>query len=239
MRKQWKQWQIIFLGSKIMADGGCSHEIKRRLLLGRIAMTNLHIKKQSHYLADKSPSSQSYGFSSSHVWMWESDSVQLKNWYFWTVVLEKTLESPLDCKIKSVNPRGNQTWIFFGRTDAEAEIPILWSPDVKNDSLEKTLCWERLKAGREGDDRRWNGWMASPTQWTGVWASSGSWWWTGKLGLLQSVGLQRVGQDWATELNWTSLSQRGSRVLWATPRAWAVVFVRWTILIAWKTSDLF
>ena len=95
-----------------------------------------HIKNQRHYFADKRLYSQSYGFSSSHVGMWELDHKEgwsPKNWYFWTVVLEKTLESPLDCKeIKPVNPKGNQSWIFIGRTDAEAEIPILWPPDVKN-----------------------------------------------------------------------------------------------------------
>ena len=94
-----------------------------------------HIKKQRYYFADKVSSSQSYGFSSSHVWMWELDykeSRAPKNWWFWTVVLEKTLESPLDCKIKQVNPKGNQCQIFIGRTDAEAEVPILWPPDMKN-----------------------------------------------------------------------------------------------------------
>ena len=95
-----------------------------------------HIKKQRHYFTNKGPSSQSYGSSNSHVWMWELDHKKCwapKNWCFWTVVLKKTLESPLDCKeIKSVDPKGNQPWIFFGRTDAEAEAPILWSPDVKS-----------------------------------------------------------------------------------------------------------
>ena len=127
---------FIFLGSKITADGDCSHEIKRCLLLGRKAMTNLDsvIKKQRHHFTDKGPSSQSYGFSSGHVWMWELDHEEgwvPKNWCFWTVVLEKTLESPLDYKeIQPVHPKGNQSWIFIGRTDAEA--PILWPPDVKN-----------------------------------------------------------------------------------------------------------
>ena len=94
------------------------------------------MKKQIHYFANKGLSSQSYGFSSSHVWMWELDykeSWVLKNWHFWTVVLDKTLESPLDCKeIQSVNPKGNKFWIIIGRTDAEAETPILWPPDAKN-----------------------------------------------------------------------------------------------------------
>ena len=128
---------FIFGGSKITADGNCSHETKRRLLLGRKVMTNLDsIFKNRDYFANKGPSSQSYGFSSSHVWMWELDykeSWAQKNWCFWTVVLEKTLESPLDCKqIQLVHPKGDQSWVFIGRTDVEAETPILWPPDVKN-----------------------------------------------------------------------------------------------------------
>ena len=95
-----------------------------------------HIKKQRHYFANKGPSSQGYGFSSSHVWMWElyhKEGWALKNWCFWTVMLEKTLDSPLDSKeIKPVNPKGNQSWIFIGKTDAEVEAPILWPPDEKS-----------------------------------------------------------------------------------------------------------
>ena len=136
--------------------------------------------------------------------MWELDHKEnwaLKNWCIWIMVLEKTLESPLDCKeSKSVHPKGNQSWIFIGRTDAEAEVPILWPPDGKSWQDEKT--WERLKAAGEGDNRGWDGWMASLTGWTWIWASSGSWWWTRKPGILQSVGC-RVLHDSATELNWT------------------------------------
>ena len=171
-------WQIdgetmtdfIFLGSKITADGDCRHEIKRRLLLGRKAMTNLDsiLKRQTHYFANKGPSSQSYGFSSSHVWMGELDYKEnwvLKNWCFWTVVLEKTLESPLDSKeIQPVHPKENQSWIFAERTDVEAETPILWPPDAKNWLIGRPWYWERLKVGEEGDDRGWDGWMASLTQ---------------------------------------------------------------------------
>ena len=117
---------FIFLGSKITADGDCSHEIKRRLLLRRKIMTNLDIQKQRHYFANKGPSSQGYGFSCGHVWMWELNCEEgwaPKNWCFWTVVLEKTLESPLDCKkIQPVNPKGNQSWICIGRTDAELKL---------------------------------------------------------------------------------------------------------------------
>ena len=124
---------FIFLGSKITADGDCSREIKTLAPWKKsYGKPRQHIKKQKHHFADNGLYSQSYGFSISHVWMWKLDhkeSWALKNWCFWTVVLEKTLESPLDCKeIKSVNPKRNQSWIFIGRIDAEAEAPILWPP---------------------------------------------------------------------------------------------------------------
>ena len=135
---------FIFLGSKTTADGDCSHEIRRPLLFG----PRQHIKKQRHYFVNKDPSSQSYSFSSSHVCMWELDykeSWELKNWCFWTVVLEKTLESPLDCKeIQPVHPKGDQSWIFIGRTDAEAETLILWTPDAKN-----CLIWKDPDVGKD------------------------------------------------------------------------------------------
>ena len=122
---------------------------------------------------------------------WHKEGRMPKNWCFWTMVLEKTLESPLDCKIKSVHPKGNQSWIFIERTDAEAETPILWPPDVKHLTHWKTpWCWEGLKAGGEGDDRGRDGWMASLTQRTWVWASARSWWRTEKPGMLQSMGSQ-------------------------------------------------
>ena len=156
-------------------------------------------------MVNKGLSSQGYGFSSSHVWMWELDceeSWALKNWFFWTMVLEKTLESLLDCKeIQPVHPKGDQSWVFFGRTDVEAETPILWTPDVKNwliwkdPDAENDWRWE--EKGMTEDDS----WMALPTQWTWVWVNSGTWWWTGRPGMLQSMGSQRVGHDWATELN--------------------------------------
>ena len=126
---------FIFLGSKITADGDCSHEMLAPWKES-YDQPRKHIKKQRHYFANKGPSSQSYGFSSSHVRMWELDHKEgweLKNWCFWIVVLEKILESLLDSKeIKPVNPKGNQSRIFIERTDAEAETPILWPPDVKN-----------------------------------------------------------------------------------------------------------
>ena len=140
--------------------------------------------------------------------MWELDykeSRAPKNWCFWAVVLEKTFESPLNCKeIQKVHPKGNQSRLFIGRTGAEAETPILWPPDRKNQVIgQDPGCWERLKAGGEGDDRGWHGWMASLTQWTWVWVSSKSWCCTRKPGVLQSMGSQRIRHDWATEVNWT------------------------------------
>ena len=142
--------------------------------------------------------------------MWELDCEEtwaLKNWCFWTVVLEKTLESPLDCKeIQPVHPKGDKSWVFIGRTDAKAETPIFWPPDAKSWLL--LWCWEGLGSGGEGDDRGWDGWMASPTRWTWVWVNAGSWWWTGRPDVLQFMGSQRVGHDWATELNWPGVSHR-------------------------------
>ena len=205
MGKQWKQWQTLFSwGPKLLKMVTVAMKLKGAFSLEeKLWPTWQHIKKQRHYFANKGPPGQSHGFSSSHVWMWEldyKDSWAPKNWYFWTVVLEKTLESPLDCKeIQPVHPKGNQPWIFIGRTDAEAESPILWPPDGKNwFARKRPWCWERLKAGK-GDDRGWDGWMASLTRWIWVWVSSRSWWWTGKPDMLQSTGLHRVGYDWATK----------------------------------------
>ena len=138
-----------------------------------------HIKRQRYYFANKGPSSQSYVFSSSHVWTWEQDhkeSLALKNWCFWTVVLEKTLESPLDCKEIQVNPEGNWSWIFIGRTDAEAETPILWTPDARGDSLEKTLIQGKTEDERRTGRQRMS-WLDSIANSMAMsWASSRSWW---------------------------------------------------------------
>ena len=147
------------------------------------------------------------GFSSSHEWMWELDCEESwapKNWCFWIVVLEKTLESPLDCKeIQPVHSEGNQPLDFLGGNDAKAETIVLWPLHAKTWLIGKDSCWEGLGAEGEGDDRGWDDWMASLTRWTWVWVNSGSWWGTGRPGMLQFMGLQRVGHDWVTELNWT------------------------------------
>ena len=117
----------------------------------------------------------------------------------------------LDCKeIQSVHPKADQSWVFIGRTDAEAETPILWPPDVK--SWLTWVSWEGFGAGGEGDDRGWNGWMASLTWWTWVWVNSRNWWWTGRPGVLQFMGLQKVGHDWVTEMNWTELPIIGDHI---------------------------
>ena len=130
--------------------------------------------------------------------MYGCESWALKNWCFRTVVLEKTLESPLDNKeIKSVNPKGNQLWIFTERNWCwSSNILATWCKEPTH--WKRPWCWERLKAEGERDDGGWDGWMTSVTRWTWVWASSGSWWWTGKPGVLQSMGSQRVGHDWVT-----------------------------------------
>ena len=139
-------------------------------------------------------SSLGYGFSSSHVWMWELDykeSWAPKNWCFWTVVL-KTLESPLDCKIKPVHPKGDESWVF------------IWPPDARSWLIGKDSDAGKDGGGEEGDDRGWDGWMASRTRWTWVWVDSGSWWWTGRPGVLRVMGSQRV--DRTERQNWTELN---------------------------------
>ena len=162
-----------------------------------------HIKKQRHYFANKCPPSQSYGFSNSHVWMWELDLHiwALKNWCFWTVVLEKTLENPLNFKeIQPVHHKGNQSWIFTGRTDVEAEPPVFWPPDVKNWLIWKDpdagKVWRQEEKGMTEDVMvGWHHLLNGH-----VWVNSGSCWWTGKPGMFQSMESQRVRHDCATEL---------------------------------------
>ena len=215
MGTQWKQWETLFFWApKSLQMVTEAMKLREAALWKKsYGQPRQHIKKRRHYFANKGLSSQSYSFSSSHVWMWQLDYKESwvpNNWCFWSLVLEKTLESPLDYEeIQPVHPKGNQAWVFIGRTDADTETPIIWPPDVKS-----WLIWKdpdagrRLKAGREGDDRGWDGRMASPTLWTWVWASPRSWWWVGKPGMLQSMGSQRIGHNWATELNWTEANIR-------------------------------
>ena len=217
MGKQWKHWETISLGSKITADGDWSHEIKRRLLLGKKAMTDLDIILKNrditlltkvHLAKAKVFPTVMYGYELDHKESWA-----LKNWCFQTAMLEKTLESPLDCKeIKPVNPKGNQLLNIHWKNWCWSWISntlVTWCKELTY--CKRPWCWGRLKVGGEGDNRGWDGWMASLTQWSWVWASSRSWWRIGKPGVLQWMVSQRVGHDWATELNWTDL-------FWGLPR---------------------
>jgi len=205
---------FIFLGSKITADGDCSHEIKRRLLLGRKVMTNqdsilnirdITLPTKAHLVK----ASEGYYFSSSHVWMGELDYKETwapKNWCFWTVVLEKILEIPLDCKeIQPVNPKGNLFWIFIGRTDTEAETPILWPPDAKS-----WFIWKDPDAGKDWrQEEKWTtedemvGWHH--------WLNGHEFEWTpgagdGQGGCATVLGDHKES-DMTERLNWTELNK--------------------------------
>ena len=172
---------FIFLGFKITADGDCSHKIKRHPLLWRKTMKNLDsvFKSRDINLLTKVHIVQAVVFP---VVMCRceldlKEGWAPKNWYFWTAVLEKTLKSPLDSKgIKPVNPKVNQPWIFIGRTDAVAETPVIghlatWCSELTH--WKRPWCWERLRARGEAGNKGWDGWMASLSQWTWVWANSG------------------------------------------------------------------
>ena len=198
----------IFLGSKITADDDCSHEIKRYLLLGRKATTNLDnvLKSRDVTLLMKICLVKAMVFPvvlhGCESWsINKTEHQRIDAFELWC--LEKTLESPLDYKeIKPVNRKGNQSWIFIGRTGAEAETPILWPPDVKNWLIGKDCDaakdWRQRRRGQQR--MRWLDGITDSMTW--VWARSRSLWRTGKTGMLQLMGLQRVKHDWATELNW-------------------------------------
>ena len=173
-----------------------------RTQLKRLSSSRQHIKRQRHYFANKIHLDKAMVFP---VVMYGCES--------WTIKLSTELML-LNCSVRedsweflgqqgdpTIHPKGNQSWIFIGRTNVEAETPILLPSDSKNWLIGKDWCWERLKAGGEGDDRGWDDWIASLTQRTRVWVNSGSWWWTGRPGILQSMGSQRVGHNWVTELN--------------------------------------
>ena len=195
---------FVFLGSKITAVGDCSHEIKRHLLLWRKAVISLDsilksrditLPTKVHLVKVMIFPAVMYGCESWTIKKAESQRTD-------TFVVLEILESPLDCKeVKPVNTKGNQPLIFIGRTNVEAEGPKRWPADAKNWLTGKDpnagKDWRQEEKGMTG----WDGWMASPTWWAWVWVNSGSWWWTGMPGMLQSMGWQRVRHDWVTELN--------------------------------------
>ena len=198
--------RLYFLGFIITADGDCHYEIKDSYTLWKESydQARQHIKKQRHYFANKGPSSQGYGFSSGHVWMWELDCEEgwaPKNWCFWTVVVEKTLESPLDCKeVQPAHPKGDQSCLFIGRTDVEAETSILWPPHVKTDSFEKVLMLGKIEGGKKrGQQRmRWFEWDHQLNGHEFEWTSGVG---DGQGGLAYySPWVRRVEHDWVTEL---------------------------------------
>ena len=168
-----------------------------------------HIKKQRHFFANKGPSSQSSGFSSSHVWMWELDYKESWAWrtdafelWCWRRLLRVlwTARRSNQSILKEISPACSLEGLML-KLKLQYFGHLMW----RATHLKRPWYWERLKVGGEGDDRGWDGWMASPTRWTWVWVNSGSWWWTGMPGVLQFIGSQRAGHDWDTELNWTEL----------------------------------
>ena len=201
--------EFILGGCKITADGNCSHEIKRRWLLGRKAMTNLDsILKSRHYFAKKGPSSQSNVFSSSHVWMWELDykeSWAPKNRCFWMWCWRRLLKVLCTARrsnqsiLKEISPEYSLEGLML-KLKLQYFGHLMW----RINSLEKTLILGKIEGWRSRDKRGWDGWMASLTLWTWVWVSSRSWWQTRNPSMLQSRGSQGVGHYWVTELNWST-----------------------------------
>ena len=211
MENRWEAVEtvrdFIFLGSKITADGDCSHEIKRHLLPGRKAMTNLDSILQSRdiTLPTKIRLVRAmvfpvvmYGCESWTIKKAEHRRIDAFELWCWRRLLRVpwTARRSNQSILKEINPEYSLEGLMLTLQYVDHLMG-------RTDSFEKPWCWERLKAGGEGDDRGWDGWMVSPTQWTWVWVSSGSWWWTGKPGMLQSMGLQ--SQTWLSGWNWTEL----------------------------------
>ena len=208
MGKQWKQWQTIFLGSKITADGDCSHEIKICLLLGRKVMTNLDSIFKSRDITLPTNVHQvkamvfpvvMYGRESWTIKKTEQQRIDAFELWCWRRVLRVpwTARRSSQSILKEISPEYSLEGLML-KLKLQYFGHLIWITHWK-----RSWCWERLKAGGEGDDRGWDGWMASLTRWAWVWVTSGCYWWTGRPGVLQSMGLQRVWYDWATELNWT------------------------------------
>ena len=194
---------FLFLGSKITADSDCSHEIKRHLLLGRKAITNLDNILKRDTLPTNVPLVKATVFPivmyACEYWtIKKAECQRIDSFELWC--WRRLFESPLDCKeiqpsnLKEISPEYSLEGLML-----KLQYFTTWCEEPTH--WKRPWCWERLKAGGEGDDRGWDGWMAWPTWWIWVWAGSESWWWTGKPGMLQSIGLQRVGHNWVTELN--------------------------------------
>ena len=201
MEKQWKQCQTLFFSApKSLQMVIAAMKLKDTSWKESYDLPRQHIIKQRHYFVNKGPSNQGYSFPSGHAWMWELDykeSGAPKNWCFWTVALEKTLESPLDFNqsiLKEISPGCSLVGLML-----KLKLQYFGHLRQRVDSFEKTLMLGNFEGRGEGDDRGWDGWMASPTQWPWVWMNSGSWWWTGRPGVLRFMGSQTVEQDWATE----------------------------------------
>ena len=199
-----KPWTLFFGGSKITPDDDWSHEIKRHLLLGRKAVTNLDsIDIKDITLPTNFHYSQNYDFSSGHVWMWELDykeSLAPNSWCFWTTVLEKTLlRVPWTARsnqsiLKEISPKYSLEGLML-----KLKLQYLGHLMRRTESLEKTFMLGKIEGGRRRGCQEWDGWMATSTQWTWVWANSGRWWRTGKPGMLQFMALQRVRHDLVTK----------------------------------------
>ena len=214
MGNQWKQWQTLFLGgSKINADGDCSHEIKRHLLLGRKAMSNLDsiLKSRDITLPAKVCLVKTMVFA---VVMYGYESWTLKNAEHWRIDAFELWCWRRLSRVPWTARRSNQSILKEISPEYSLE-GLMLKPKLQSsghlmrrtDSFEKTLMLGKIEAGGKADDRGWDGWMVSPTQWRWVYVNSGSWWWTGRPGMLQSMGSQRVGHDWAAELNWVINNQ--------------------------------
>ena len=207
MEKQWKQWQTIFLGSKITVDGDCSHEIKRCLLLGRKVMTKLDslLKSRDITLSTKVSLVKAmvfpvvmYGYESWTIKKAECQRIDAFELWCWRRLLRVpwTAMRPNQSMLREISPMNIHWKDWYWSWNSNTLAP--WCKELSH--LKRPWCWERLKAGGEGDDRGWDGWMASPTWWAWVCVGSRSWWQTRRPGMLQSMGLQRVGHDWETEL---------------------------------------